>query len=158
MADLNIRIGRFVRSPISAPGVLPNLDRLVPGETLHVSDAAVVASLGLSRMVTGETLHVVSNTVTRNWQGSGIVTFQASAGHATVTNYTVHLWTYPGVALEDSVSLGVPTPDGNGVISVNLTSFFTGQTPGNYTVTIVATDTGGDGPPSEHSSPFTLPM
>ena len=127
-------------------------------ETLRVSET-VAASLGLSRAVTGETLHVVSDTVTRNWQGSGIVTFVASAGHATVTGYTAQLWAYPvpGGSPVDTQSLGVPTPDGNFVITADLTSLYAGNPAGDYTVVIVATDAGGS-TPSPHSSPFTLPL
>jgi hypothetical protein len=50
-----------------------------------------------------------------------------------------------------------PTPDGNGLIVADLSALFAYRAAGDYTVSILARDSGGS-TDSEESNPFTLPL
>lgn len=107
--------------------------------------------------VLSESLKASANTVTRTWDGTGDVAFNASPDHATVTSYTARLRVYGNITVIASDPLGKPTPDGNGVIVVPLAGFFANRAAGQYTVSILATDSGGSADSAE-SNPFTLPL
>jgi hypothetical protein len=98
-----------------------------------------------------------ANTVTRTWNNSGDVAFVASPDHAVVTNYTARLRVFGNSTVIDTLSLGVPTPDGNNVIVASLTSLFAGHPAGTYTVSILTTSPGGSTDSTE-SNAFTLPL
>jgi hypothetical protein len=98
-----------------------------------------------------------ANTVTRTWNNSGDVAFVASPDHAIVTNYTARLRVFGNSTVIDTLTLGVPTPDGNNVIVAGLTSLFAGQAAGTYTVSILATSPGGS-TDSVESNAFVLPI
>lgn len=135
MADLAVRVGggRFPASRIMGP-----------------PPVLLVAVLS-------ETLHVTADTVTRTWDGSGLTVFLASAGHATVIDYTARLRVSGNSTVIASENVFKPTPDGNGLITVDLSALFAYRAAGEYTVSIVARDAGGS-TDSDESSPFTLPL
>jgi hypothetical protein len=98
-----------------------------------------------------------ANTITRTWNNSGDVAFVASPDHAVVTNYTARLRVSGNPTVIDTLSLGVPTPDGNNVIVASLTTLFAGHAAGSYTVSILTTSPGGSTDSTE-SNAFTLPL
>ncbi len=76
------------------------------------------------------------------------VVFTASADHATnVTSYQMRVYTSganPATATPIATSnLAKPTPAGNGDITVDRASFFTGLAAGNYLATVMAIGPGG---------------
>jgi hypothetical protein len=95
--------------------------------------------------------------VTRTWNHTGDVAFVASPDHAVVTNYTARLRVFGNSTVIDTLSLGVPTPDGNNVIVASLTSLFAGEAAGTYTVSILTTSAGGS-TDSVESNAFVLPI
>jgi hypothetical protein len=136
VADLQALVGRYSysRSPI------------MPGSAL------------LLTVSTQESLKVVGNTITRTWDGSGDVAFVISPDHfTTVTSYSARLRVWGNATVIATELLGKPTPDGNGVIVVQLEGFFAGRSPGDYTVSILATSAGGS-TDSVESNPFTIPL
>lgn len=78
------------------------------------------------------------------FDGPGVLTFTASTDHADVTSYTIRVYTMgttsPVMAYRD---IGKPTPDTNSQICNNISSLVAPLTSGNYTVTVLATSTGG---------------
>jgi len=133
MPDLSVRVGsgRFPASRVMSPVI--DLTA-IPSETLHITEA-----------------------VTLVWHGSGMVTFLASTSHATVIDYTARLRVYGNSTVIATENLFKPTPDGNNLITVDLSALFAYRSAGDYTVSIVARDAGGSSD-SEESSPFTLPL
>lgn len=105
----------------------------------------------------GENLKLYANTVTRTWNDTGDLAFNASPDHATVTSYTARLRVYGNATVVASELLGKPTPDGNNVIVVPLAGFLANRAAGTYTISILATDAGGS-TDSEEGNPFTLPL
>ena len=111
----------------------------------------------LARMLTAEGLHVIDATpVVVN---PSQVSFTASPDHATVTNYTAELYTYPahvleGIALAGRADAGCQS----NTITVDLSALYAGQPAGDYTVVIVTTTVAGGSTPSEDSNAFTLPV
>lgn len=137
MADLSVRVGSG-RYPVSYTGI--------PAPDTYTR--AVI-----------ETFHLLApHTVSVTWQPSSFVAMNASPDHASVTSYTARLRTVadPGTIV-DTLSLGVPTPDGSGVMIVNLASLFSGKTAGDYTVSVLTTTATGSAD-SALSNAFTLPI
>lgn len=134
MADLSAVVSRrnYGRSALMLP----------PGPTLTGSLA--------------ESVHVVANTVTTIRGETGLVAFNASPDHATVLTYEARLRNSGSGTVLDTEPLGKPTPDGNGVIVVDLSGFFAYRA-GDFTVSIAATDAGGT-TDSEVSAAFSLPL
>jgi len=87
---------------------------------------------------------------------AGNVVFTASPDHASVISYEARLHQAGFAGILDSTDLGKPTPV-NGIITVDLTTFFSGQPIGVYTVTI-ATITAGGTTDSMYSNEFSLPL
>jgi predicted phage tail protein len=86
-----------------------------------------------------------------------LVVFHASADHATlVTSYRFDVFANganPSTATPIASSdLGKPTPDANGDITVDRSSFFTALAPGTYVATVSAVGAGGIG----RSAPATF--
>jgi len=111
-----------------------------------------------------EVAHPKADTVTIIVGNTGQVAFYASPDHfngSVVTGYYARIRVYGSstvvVSGPDGVSLGKPTPDGNGVIVVDLSSSFAGLAAGNYTVSIMTRGPGGDADSAE-SAPFSLPL
>lgn len=111
----------------------------------------------LSRNVDAENVEVSANFVTTIRGNTGQVAFNANTEHAQVTAYTARLRAYGNATVIDTEDLGVPTPDGNNVIVVDLATFFSGQTAGTYTISILTTTAGGS-TDSDESAPFALPL
>src|SRR5689334_14037932 len=159
MADISAYVALSLsgRLPIMppTPALIVNLD---VGERYRIAEAlsrAITLLVGVS----DEVLRASANTVSRilDQAGVGEVAFVASPDHATVTNYTARLRVSGNSTIVATQSLGVPTPDGNGVIIVDLTSLFSGQAAGAYTVSILTTSSGGSVDSTE-SSPFAIPV
>lgn len=122
---------------------------------------------GRSKIMTGtplllivaisEGLKLYADTISRTWNDTGDVAFNASPDHATVTSYTARLRVSGNSTVVASTSLGKPTPDGNNVIIVPLAGFLAYRAAGDYTISILATDAGGSADSAE-SPPFTLPL
>lgn len=129
-----------------------------PVEAFTLSEV-LVARRGLTVAVTNEVLHVVADSVSRilDVASSGEVAFVASLAHASVTNYTARVRVSGDSAVVATQSLGVPTPDGNNTIIVDLTATFAGLAAGDYTVSILTTTSGGS-TDSVESSAFALPL
>ena len=104
-----------------------------------------------------ETLACSANTVSKILGNTGEVAFTASPDQAVITDYTARLRVWGNATVIDTLSLGVPTPDGNGIIIADLTSLFAGKAAGNYTISILATSEGGSTDSAE-SPAFSLPL
>jgi len=88
----------------------------------------------------------------------GDLTFRMSPNHALVTNYTARIRAAgTSSPILSSVSLGVPQPDEDGIVTANLTSALNALGVGNYEVT-VATTTAGGTTDSSASTPFSVPL
>lgn len=78
------------------------------------------------------------------FDGLGILTFRASADHASVTSYGIHVYalntTSPVLSTRD---IGKPTPDTNNDIKHDITAMLSPLSNGNYTVIVSATSPGG---------------
>lgn len=125
-----------------------------PGETVRIGEA-------LTRAITlqatpSETIRVSANTVTAI-RNAGFVAFVASPDHASVTNYTARIRVSGSATITTTQSLGVPTPDGNGVIVADLVATLSALAAGNYTVSILATSAGGS-TDSAVSNAITVPL
>ncbi len=87
----------------------------------------------------------------------GIVTFAASADHASVVSYEARLyWTIDAFNVFADTNLGKPAPV-DGVITVDLRSFFASQPLGTYLLAIAALSAGGTST-SGYSNAFSLPL
>lgn len=155
MADLDITVARFYgRSALMAQPV--SLVVVIDQEILRIPDT-LTRSITLLVTVPAESIRAVANTITRSWNNTGEVAFVASPDHATLTGYTARVRVYGSATIVATQALGVPTPDGNGVIVVSLTATYAGLSAGTYTVSIAATDSGGTTDSTE-SNAFTLPI
>lgn len=136
---------------------MTDLAREVYGRSSR-SQIIYVAPGNLSRVIDTEVLHVAL-AMSALRQNPGDVMFTASPDHASVTGYTAQLWVsgHVGGEPEATLSLGVPTPDTFGNIVASLTSLYSGQAAGDYTVSILTT-TGTGSADSEESNAFTLPL
>ena len=144
-------------SPIMPPGGLP-LSRAVTAESVRVSWSVLVGAIGTLTASPSESLRLSgANTVTTVWTPSGFTAFNANAEHATLTNYQARLRLSGSGTVLDTRDLGVPTPDGNNVIVVDLSGMFAAHVPGNYTVSIAATSAGGTTDSAE-SNVFVIPV
>jgi hypothetical protein len=159
MADLGVTIvqsvsGRFPLMP-PTPTLLINL---ALGERYRLAET-MTRAITLQAGVSDEVLHATANTVSRilDLAGVGEVAFNASPDHASITNYTARIRVYGNSTVVATQSLGVPTPDGNNVIIVDLTTTLAAQTAGNYTVSILATSAGGSTDSAE-SAAFSVPL
>jgi hypothetical protein len=158
MTDLGVSVVQgFGRSPImpSSPTLVINLS---PPDRIRIAEAMTVA-LGLLVNVPDEVLHATANTVSRilDQASSGEVAFNASPDHSFVTSYTANVRVFGVSTVVATQNLGKPTPDGNGVIIVDLTATFAGLAAGNYTVSILTTAPGGSVDSAE-SAAFALPL
>lgn len=159
MADLSVNValgyGRTQIMGAPAPVLTPGSNL---GETFKLAEA-LTARRTLSAVVGAEALSVVANSVSRilDFPSSGEVAFVASPNHATVTSYTARVRVSGVATVVATQSLGVPTPDGNNTIIVDLTATFAGLAAGDYTVSILVTSPGGS-TDSQESSAFTLPL
>lgn len=145
------------RTPIMPPN--PSLlVNLAIGERFRLAEA-LTRAITLLVGVADEVLHASANTVSRILDAASVgeTAFNASPDHASVTNYTARLRVSGNSTVVATQSLGVPTPDGNGVIIVDLTTLFAGRTAGNYTVSILTTTSGGSTDSAE-STAFALPL
>lgn len=159
MADLSVAVVQgFGRRPIMpvASDLYPNPQGVLTN-TLRVLDAVTVART-LSALAT-EALALRANTVSviDDNPALGEVAFNASPDQASVTTYTARVRVSGNATVVATQSLGVPTPDGNNVIIVDLTATFAGLAAGNYTVSILTTSAGGSTDSAE-SAPFALPL
>ena len=157
MADLSVEVvRRYGRQLIMPPfsvlspfqGVL--IDNVKIGETL-------TRAITLLRLVQQEDIKLSANTVSHILGNTGEVAFNASPDQAVITNYTARVRVSGSSTVVATQDLGVPTPDGNGVIIVNMAATFAGLATGNYTVSILATSAGGSTDSTE-SAPFALPL
>ena len=117
---------------------------LVRSGRYPVSYTGIPAPDALTKFL-AETLHVLApHTAAVTVSPSSFVAMNASPDHAIVTSYTARLRTVaaPGVIV-DTLNLGVPTPDGSGVMIVNLASLFSGKAAGDYTVSVLTTTATG---------------
>lgn len=158
MTDLAVTVVRgFGRTPImpANPSLIVNLDVGERFRLAEVLSRAITLLVGVS----DEVLRATANAVSRilDQASSGEVAFNASPDHASITNYTARVRVSGVSTVVATQSLGVPTPDGNGVIIVDLTATFAGLSAGNYTVSILATSSGGSTDSAE-STPFALPL
>lgn len=88
----------------------------------------------------------------------GTVTFLASPEHASVTNYVANLYAAgTAVPILDTLSLGVPVPDSNNGIAVDVRTWLDAHPAGNYDVTVTAVTPGGSAE-STVSNSFTVPV
>jgi hypothetical protein len=131
MADLFARVGGLGRSTLGA-----------------VTNLVVTLS---------EVVKMTADTITRTWDGTGDVAFNKSPDHATVTMYAARLRVSGNATVIETQPLGVPTPDGNGVIVAPLEGLLAGHTAGDYTISILATNASGSTDSAE-SNIFTLPL
>jgi hypothetical protein len=100
--------------------------------------------------------YALTGAAIQNRESSFVLIFDASPDHASVTNYTVRLYRYGG-PLVASQSLGVPAPDSNNDITVDITSMLETVAWGDYYTTILTTTAGG----SSESGPshvFSVPL
>jgi hypothetical protein len=158
MADLGVRISlSMARAQImpASPTLVQNLN---PPERFRIAEAMTVA-MGLLVNVDSEILQATAGTVSRIMDAAlaGEVAFNASPDHEIVTNYTANVRVSGSSTVVATQSLGKPTPDGNGVIIVDLTSTFAGLSTGTYTVSILATAPAGSADSAE-SAAFSLPL
>jgi hypothetical protein len=106
----------------------------------------------------GGTAQSATSTITVN--ASGIptgISFQASADHATlVTSYRLDIYASganPATATPvASMSLGKPTPDATGTITVDESAFFAALATGSYQATVIAMGSAG----SSQSAPVAF--
>ncbi len=157
MADLNANIvlgyGRTA--------IMPSIPVLFPASGILTESARITTSVAraitLLVMVTAEELRGRANTVTGIRGNTGQVAFNASPDHAAVTSYTARVRVSGNSTVVATQGLGKPTPDGNNVIVVDLSSTFSGLSAGNYTVSILSTSAGGSTDSTE-SAAFALPL
>src|SRR5690349_16180993 len=132
MADLSATVSlRYGRSPIMPPNpaLIVNLD---VGEAPRLAESlsrAIMLAVSVQ-----ESMHASANTVSRILDQAGVAEFAfvASPDQAVVTDYTARLRVYGTSTVIATLSLGVPTPDGNGVIVTDITSLLSGQPSGTY--------------------------
>lgn len=80
----------------------------------------------------------------RQFERPGVLFFGASPDHATLTSYTIKIYTIGTTSpVMASRNIGVPTPDISNQIREDISSLISGLTAGPYTVTILATSAGG---------------
>ena len=78
------------------------------------------------------------------FDGPGVLKFDASTSHASVTSYTARVYAMDTTSpLVTSREIGRPTPDYNNQIVHDLSGILSPLTAGNYTVTVLTTSTGG---------------
>lgn len=156
MADLSAVVGyKYGRSPLMPP-VSALVANIQPGERFKISESPSLA-MTLLALLAQEAVRVVANTVTGIRGNTGQVAFNASPDQATVTSYTARVRVSGSSTVTATQSLGVPTPDGNNVIVVDLSATFAGLAAGNYTVSILTTTAGGSTDSTE-STAFALPL
>lgn len=99
-----------------------------------------------------------ASAVTTIAQPIGSLTFHASTDHNSLTRYDVTLYaagtTDPVI---DVLSLGLPTPNANDDITVDLLTWLNSQLPGNYALTITAVSDEGI-TESSVSNSFSIPV
>ncbi len=157
MADLSANIvqgfGRHVIMP-ATPFLFPAAGILT--ETVRIPET-LARAITLLVLVTAEELRGTANTVTGIRGNTGQVAFNASPDHNAVTSYTARVRVSGNSTVVATQALGKPTPDGNNVIVVDMSSTFSGLSAGNYTVSILATSAGGSTDSTE-SAAFALPL
>jgi hypothetical protein len=91
------------------------------------------------------------------FDGLGILTFRASADHASVTSYAIRLYTMGTTSpLLASRDIGKPTPDTNNDIIHDINGLLSPLANGNYTVTVLATSPGGSAETT--GTNFSMPL
>lgn len=158
MPDLNARVeighGRSLILP-AVPVLFPNAGILVEG--VRASETAGAVLTVLRGLPAAEAIRASANTVSRILGNTGQVAFVAQSDHASNTNYTARVRVFGSSTVVATQNLGVPTPDGNSVIIVDLSATFAGLPAGNYTVSIFITAPGGTTDSAE-STAFSLPL
>lgn len=92
-----------------------------------------------------------------NTSANGVLSFTASANHATLTNYTVRLRQMGSSTVVDTLNIGLPTPDQTNTCYVDIKSWLNGHATGNYDVSVAAVAPGGT-TDSGISNDFAVPI
>lgn len=90
---------------------------------------------------------------------SGEISFEASADHATIDSYLIRVYAVGTTSpVVDEIDIGKPAPDGDNVITYDLSAFLDALAPGDYVVVVCAVDNGAPGLESDPSNTFTIPL
>lgn len=155
MADLSaVATMHYGRSILLVPNPALNVFVVPEGARMVEALSRAITLLGLPD---AEALRLYADTVTAIRGNTGQVAFNASPDHVDVTSYTARVRVSGSSSVTATQALGKPTPDGNNVIVVDLSSTFAGLSAGNYTVSILSTSAAGSADSSE-SAAFALPL